>query len=157
MKPEEIPVLQLPAEILKTQKAAIIDMSNKEMMPWNGPQAPNPSHAACGAQGSSASSGAGAASSSPQEDRIQVRLHSSKNQEKAKQITNFLCLKRDVASTRGNSSGQCFGLFMSMDRSTSKYRKKICVGQEMRAFSFFLSALFSFTIQKKLIYFKMVK
>lgn len=64
MKPEEIPVLQLPAEVAKTQKAAIMDMNNKEMMPWKGPQAPNPSHAACGAKGSSASSRAGVASSS---------------------------------------------------------------------------------------------
>lgn len=76
---------------------------------------------------------------------------------KTKQITNFPYQKRDVASTWENSSGQCFELFISMDQSTSKYRKKICVGQEMRAFSFFLSALFSSTTQKKLISFKMVK
>lgn len=33
VKPEELPVLQLPAEVSKTQKAAIMDMSNKDMTP----------------------------------------------------------------------------------------------------------------------------
>lgn len=64
MEPEEIPVIQLPAEVPETEKAAIMDMNNKEMIPWNGPQAPKPSHAACGAKGSSDSSRTGVASSS---------------------------------------------------------------------------------------------
>lgn len=44
---------------------------------------------------------------------------------------------------REKSSRQHFGLFIYMDRPTSKQQKKVCVGQEMRTFRVFLSALFS--------------
>lgn len=80
MKSEEIPVLQLPAEASKTQKAAIMDMNNKR---WclemeHRLQTPAMQHVEPkGAPFPPGLEGPWAV----QEDRIQVSLHNSKNQE----------------------------------------------------------------------------